>query len=144
MRSVKILICTDHFPHCAEALRALLPEDAITACPAERIHDRATDVDVLVPAMSRIDAEIIERTSARMIHQFGVGLDGVDIPAASRRGIYVANVPNSEGAGNAVSVAEHVIFLMLALARRYPQSAASFRRTRSRRSLNGAHPAVGT
>ena len=123
---MNILICTDHFPHCAEALRALLPDDLIASCPVEQIQARAADVDVLVPAMSRIDEEIIAATSARLIHQFGVGLEGVDIPAASQRGIYVANVPNVAGAGNSVSVAEHAICLMLALARRSPQAESNF------------------
>jgi phosphoglycerate dehydrogenase-like enzyme len=80
------------------------------------------DVDVLIPAMYRVDAEAIAHTSAKIIHQFGVGLEGVDIPAATRRGIYVANVPGHEGTGNAASVAEHAIFLMLALARKFPRA----------------------
>src|SRR5215470_9777588 len=117
-----ILICTPHFPHCAELLRQHLPEDDIRSCPADQVRTAAAGVDVLIPAMYRVDAEVIARTSAKLIHQFGVGLEGVDIPAATRRGIYVANVPGHEGAGNAVSVAEHAVFLMLALARKFPRA----------------------
>ena len=72
--------------------------------------------------MYRVGAEVIGNTSATLINQFGVGIEGVDIPAATQRGIYVANVPGHEGAGNAASVAEHAIFLMLALARKYPKA----------------------
>jgi len=117
-----ILICTLHFPHCAELLRKHLPADDIRSCPADQVRAAAAKVDVLIPAMHRVDAEIIARTSAKIIHQFGVGLEGVDIPAATRQGIYVANVPGHEGAGNAASVAEHAIFLMLALARKFSRA----------------------
>ena len=48
----------------------------------------------------------------------------MDIDAATDRGIYVANVPGSLATGNAISVAELAIFLMLALARKYPQAHA--------------------
>jgi phosphoglycerate dehydrogenase-like enzyme len=117
-----ILICTPHFPHCAETLRRYLPEDNIHSCPADQVRAAAAEVDVLIPAMYRVTAEVIACTSAKLIHQFGVGLEGVDIPAATSRGIYVANVPGQEGAGNAASVAEHAIFLMLALARKFPRA----------------------
>jgi phosphoglycerate dehydrogenase-like enzyme len=119
---MNILICTPHFPHCAELLRQHLPEDNIRSCPADQVRTAVAEVDVLIPAMYRVDAEVIARTSAKLIHQFGVGLEGVDIPAATGQGIYVANVPGHEGAGNAASVAEHAIFLMLALARKFPRA----------------------
>src|SRR5262245_26075519 len=119
---MNILICTPYFPHCAETLHRYLPADNISSCPADQVRTAATTVDVLIPAMYRVDAEVIAHTSAKLIHQFGVGLEGVDIPAATSRGIYVANVPGHEGAGNAASVAEHAIFLMLALARKFPRA----------------------
>lgn len=125
---MKVMICTTHFPHCAEVLRQHLPDDTIIACPAEQVVARAAEADVLVPAMYRVDARVIDNTSATLINQFGVGIEGVDIPAATRRGIYVANVPGHEGAGNAASVAEHAIFLMLGLARRYAEAQASVRK----------------
>ena len=125
---MKVMICTTHFPHCAEVLRQHLPDDTIIACPAEQVVARAAEADVLVPAMYRVDARVIDTTSATLINQFGVGIEGVDIPAATRRGIYVANVPGHEGAGNAASVSEHAIFLMLGLARRYAEAQASVRK----------------
>ena len=125
---MKVMICTTHFPHCVEVLRQHLPDDTIIACPAEQVVARAAEADVLVPAMYRVDARVIDNTSATLINQFGVGIEGVDIPAATRRSIYVANVPGHEGAGNAASVAEHAIFLMLGLARRYAEAQASVRK----------------
>lgn len=119
---MKVMICTTHFPHCAEMLRKHLPDDTIIPCPAGEVVALAAEVDVLVPAMYRLDAEVINNTSATLINQFGVGIEGVDIPAATQRRIYVANVPGHEGAGNAASVSEHAIFLMLALARKYPEA----------------------
>ena len=126
---MNILICTPHFPHCAEMLRKHLPADNIRSCPADQVRAAAAaEVNVLIPAMYRLDAEVIACTSAKLIHQFGVGLEGVDIPAATRQGIYVANVPGHEGAGNAASVAEHAIFLMLALARKFPRAVDNVQR----------------
>ena len=124
---MKIVLCSTHFPHCSEMLRNHLPDDTIIACPAEEVLSTTRDADVVVPTMHRVDVEIIRATSARMIHQFGVGLEGVNIPAATEHGIYVANVPGHEGTGNAASVSEHAIFLMLALARKFPQAAENVR-----------------
>ena len=124
---MKILICSTHFPHCSEMLQKHLPQDTIISCPADQVLKTATHMDVLVPAMHRVDAQIIAQTSAALIHQFGVGLEGVDIPAATEQGIYVANVPGHQGTGNAASVSEHAIFLMLALARKFPQAAENVR-----------------
>ena len=119
---MKILICGDSFQHVVVALRKYLTEDEILLCPYSRLRDYLPKIDVVIPAMFKVDAKAIDVTSARMVHQFGVGLEGVDVAAATRKGIYVANVPSSLATSNAVSVAEHAIFLMLALARRYPQA----------------------
>lgn len=125
---MKIVLCSTHFPHCAETLRRHLPDDTVIACPAEDVATATRDADVIVPTMHRVDAAVIRGTGAAMIHQFGVGLEGVDIPAATARGIYVANVPGREGAGNAMSVAEHAIWLMLCLARKFPQAEENVRK----------------
>jgi phosphoglycerate dehydrogenase-like enzyme len=64
-------------------------------------------------------------TSARSTRaSFGVGLDAVDVGAATDAGVWVARVP-SRGTGNAESVAEHALLLMLALSRRLPQAQAA-------------------
>ena len=56
-----------------------------------------------------------------MIGRAGIGVDNVDVPAATKRGIIVANAPQS----NIVAAAEHTLALMLALARNMPQAHAS-------------------
>lgn len=76
-----------------------------------------TGVDVLIPTMSPVSAEVLATADRlQLIQQMGAGLEGVDIHAAEARGIAVANVP-TDLSGNADSVAELVIFQMLALIR---------------------------
>jgi len=117
---MKILFCTDAFKPGVERLKALLPEYEITICKKEEVRENLEGVQVIIPAHARIDEEVVKRGAFGLIQQFGVGLDSVDINAATKYGVYVANVP-SKGSGNSASVAEQAIFLMIALARRYPQ-----------------------
>ena len=58
-----------------------------------------------------------------MVGRAGIGLDNVDIPAASQRGIVVMNTPE----GNTITTAEHTISLLLSLARNIPQATASLK-----------------
>lgn len=77
--------------------------------------------DVVIPTMSRIDRALIESSDRlKLIQQVGAGLEGVDLDAAVERGIAVANVP-TDVSGNADSVAEMVIYYLIALARRTPE-----------------------
>jgi phosphoglycerate dehydrogenase-like enzyme len=76
--------------------------------------------------MSRIDAALMDAGRFRLIQQWGTGLDGVDLEAARSRGIWVANVPAS--GGNADSVAEHTILLILASLRHVPTARANLQR----------------
>jgi len=105
------------FPGARGVLAPLLPEHEIEIVPADRLNQAVRNADVLIPMMTRIDAALISITSARLIQQWGAGLEGVDVDAASARGIYVANVP-SDLTPNAESTAEHALFLMLGTARR--------------------------
>ncbi len=68
-----------------------------------------------------------------MIGRAGVGVDNVDVEAATRRGIVVANAPES----NIVSAAEHTIGLLVALARNIPQAHAALIEGRWERSKLG-------
>ena len=103
-----------------ERLKVLLPGHEIAICKKEKVRETLEGVQVIIPAHARIDEEVVKRGAFVLIQQFGVGLDSVDIDAATKHGVYVANVP-SKGSGNSASVAEQAIFLMIALARRYPQ-----------------------
>jgi D-3-phosphoglycerate dehydrogenase len=78
-----------------------------------------TDTDgLIVRSATKVTAELLEKAPAlRVVGRAGVGVDNVDVDAATNRGILVMNTPG----GNSVSVAEHTIALMLALARSVPQ-----------------------
>src|SRR5215831_10413957 len=81
------------------------------------------DADGLViRSATKVTAELLEKAkSLRVIGRAGVGVDNVDVEAATRRGVLVMNTPG----GNAISVAEHTLALMLSLARSVPQANAS-------------------
>jgi D-3-phosphoglycerate dehydrogenase / 2-oxoglutarate reductase len=75
----------------------------------------------IVRSQPRITAECLENPGKlRAIARAGVGVDNIDVPAATRKGVVVMNTPG----GNTVSAAEHTIALLLALARRVPQADA--------------------
>src|SRR5207302_7065015 len=77
------------------------------------------------------DAEALASADKlKVVARAGVGLDNVDVPAATARGVLVVNAPTS----NIVSAAEHAIALLLAVARRVPQAATSLRAGEWKRS----------
>jgi D-3-phosphoglycerate dehydrogenase len=79
---------------------------------------------VVVRSATTIDAGLIERAGRlKVIGRAGVGVDNVDVEAATRRGIVVANAPES----TVVSAAEHTIALLLAVARNIPQAHATLK-----------------
>jgi phosphoglycerate dehydrogenase-like enzyme len=80
-------------------------------------------------------ADVIARADRlKVVGRAGVGVDNVDVPAATKRGIIVANAPQS----NIVTAAEHTVALLLALARNIPRAHASLIDGRWERSkLNG-------
>lgn len=83
--------------------------------------------DILIPTMSRITAELIATANQlKLIQQCGAGLEGVNIAAASAKGIHVANIPTSTS-GNADSVAELGIYFMIGLSRNISRMATSLR-----------------
>ncbi|MCL6567179.1 MAG: phosphoglycerate dehydrogenase [Acidobacteriia bacterium] len=73
---------------------------------------------LIVRSATRVTAELLAGAPRlRVVARAGVGVDNIDVEAATERGILVMNTPGS----NAVSVAEHTLALLLALARRIPQ-----------------------
>src|SRR6476620_11399507 len=77
---------------------------------------------LIVRSATKVTADVIEAGSRlKVIGRAGVGVDNVDVDAATRRGIVVANAPES----NVVSAAEHTIGLLMALARNIPQAHAA-------------------
>ena len=104
-----------------QRLAPLLPGHEIVTCTFDSLADHLEGADIVVPFSARIDRRCIERGQFGLIQQFGVGLDTVDVHAAAQAGVWVAHLP-SAGTGNADSVAEHALLLMLALSRRLPQA----------------------
>jgi len=124
---MRIVLCGETFPPSRDILAPYLPDDEVLRVAVSDLREAVRAADVLVPMMTRLDASIIECTSARLIQQWGVGLDGVDVAAASARGILVCNVP-SDVTFNAESTAEHAVLLMLAVARQLRTAFRSFER----------------
>lgn len=78
---------------------------------------------ILVRSATRLTAPVLEAATCRVIARAGVGVDNIDVPAATRRGILVVNSP----AGNILAAAEHAVALMLSAARYIPQASADTR-----------------
>jgi D-3-phosphoglycerate dehydrogenase len=79
---------------------------------------------LLVRSGSKVTARVIDAGDRlKVIGRAGIGVDNVDVPAASKRGIVVMNTPT----GNAVTTAEHTLSLMMSLARHIPQATASMK-----------------
>ncbi len=97
---MKILICADMFPAMIETVTRLLPEDEVRMCLQKEVPSQVPWAEVLIPAMTRLTPEIIQSApDLKLIQQFGVGLEGVDLEAAASRGIPVANVPGEQAPG---------------------------------------------
>ncbi|HDP70357.1 MAG TPA: phosphoglycerate dehydrogenase, partial [Actinobacteria bacterium] len=79
---------------------------------------------LIVRSATKVDEEIISKASnLRVIGRAGIGVDNIDVDTATKRGIIVANAPQS----NIISVAEHTIALLLAQSRLIPQACSSMR-----------------
>lgn len=119
----------------------VLISDALSDRAVEIFRERGVDVDVKVGlkpdelaaiignydglairSATKVTAAILEKaTKLKVIGRAGIGVDNVDIPEATRRGIIVMNTPH----GNSVTTAEHTLALMMAVARELPQASAS-------------------
>ncbi len=99
--------------------------------PAELISAIPSYDALIVRSATKVTREVIDAAvRLRIIGRAGVGIDNVDVDAATERGIVVCNAPTS----NIVSAAEHTIALMLACARQIPQADASMHAGQWRRN----------
>ena len=124
----------------ADAAVALLREhvdvDVETGWDADELASRIGAYDgVLIRSATQLTADVIAQAdNLKVVGRAGVGVDNVDVPAATKRGIIVANAPQS----NIVTAAEHTVAMLLALARNIPQAHASLTGGKWERSkLNG-------
>jgi len=99
------------------------------------LAERIADYDgIVIRSATKLTADLIDRaTNLKVIGRAGVGVDNVDVAAATRRGIVVANAPES----TVVSAAEHTIGLLVALARNIPQAHAALKQGRWERKAYG-------
>lgn len=100
--------------------------DVKTKIPPQELKETIKDYDALiVRSGTKVTKEIIENANRlKIIGRAGVGLDNVDLEAATKRGIIVMNTPG----GNTISTAEHTMTLILSLSRNIPQADNSIKR----------------
>ncbi len=96
-----------------------------TTLSAEEFRRAIKEFDALViRSATKVTTEVLENAhNLKVIGRAGIGLDNVDIEAASKRGIVVMNTPE----GNVITTAEHAIAMMLALTRNIPQASSSLK-----------------
>jgi D-3-phosphoglycerate dehydrogenase len=107
-----------------ERARGLEVDYAPGVAPGELL-ERIRDAEGLViRSGTKVTREVIERAGKlRVIGRAGIGVDNVDLGAATERGVVVLNTPS----GNNVTTAEHAIALLVSLARHVPQASASLK-----------------
>jgi D-3-phosphoglycerate dehydrogenase / 2-oxoglutarate reductase len=121
-----------------ELLRSRFDVDVDAESPLEEIIGSYDAI--VVRSATKLTAEQIERAERlKVIGRAGVGVDNVDVEAATRRGIIVANAPDS----TVVSAAEHTVGLLVALARNIPQAHAALKQGRWERSAYGGIELAG-
>ena len=120
----KVLISDKMDPQAAAIFRARgLEVDEITGKTPDELKAIIGAYDGLaIRSSTKVTADILAHaTNLKVIGRAGIGVDNVDIPAASARGVVVMNTPF----GNSITTAEHAIALMFALARQLPEADAS-------------------
>ncbi len=126
----KILVCDGLHESGLELLKSTegVHVDAPEKWSMEEITAQLPKYDAMVVrSRTEVTAQMLEKADQlRVIGRAGTGVDNIDIPVASARGILVMNTPGV----NAVAAAEHTMALMLALARHVPQAAQSTREGR--------------
>ena len=121
---MKILVADKLSPAGIELLQAQPDCDVIISNPKE-FHEHLADAEgLLVRSAAKAPREVIEKApKLRAIGRAGIGVDNIDLEAATEAGIIVMNTPG----GSSVSVAEHTFALMLSMARSIHQACASMK-----------------
>ena len=121
---MNILIAEPLSPAGIELLESQKGWNTIVSNPKEYLRHLAEADALVVRSVVQVTAEVIAKApKLRVIGRAGVGVDNVDLDAATAAGVLVMNTPG----GNAASVAEHALAMMLAMARHVPQANASTR-----------------
>ncbi|XP_021999009.1 hydroxypyruvate reductase isoform X2 [Helianthus annuus] len=128
--NTRVLFCGPHFPASHNYTKEYLhnyPLIQVDDLPFDSIPDLIGNYDICVVKSMRLSSDLIARaTRMKLIMQYGVGLEGVDITAATNHGIKVARIPGKV-TGNAASCAEMAIYIMLGLLRKQNEMQCSVR-----------------
>lgn len=129
---MKVLVAESLADEGIAMLREAAEVDVLLDLDHDGLVEKIPDYDaVIVRSASKIDAQVIEAgTNLKVIGRAGVGVDNIDVEAATRKGVVVVNAPQS----NMLSATEHTLALMLALARGVPAADASLRSAKWERS----------
>ena len=123
---IKILVADDVSESGLEPLRSpsFQIEKRIDSTADELRAELSDSEGLVVRSATKVTAELMEGAKKlRVIGRAGVGVDNIDVPAATARGIVVMNAPD----GNTITTAEHTIALMVSLARNVPQANSSLK-----------------
>jgi len=119
---MKVLFAGTAFERLKEKVLPVFGHLDVRIARDEELPDALPWAEVLVTGPREIDAELLRRgKSLKLIQEWGTGVEGIDLEACAKLGIKVCNVP-SRGTGNAESVSEIALLLMLLLARHYPRA----------------------
>ncbi len=123
--TLKVLVAEPLAEEGIENMRRELDVDVLPDLDRQKFLDVIGEYDaVIVRSATRIDKEAIEKGwRLKVVGRAGIGLDNIDVEAATRRGILVVNAPQS----NILSAAEHSMALLLSMARQIPAADASLR-----------------
>ncbi len=93
--------------------------------PPAELHEALHDCEgLIVRSETKVTADLLDAAnSLRVIGRAGVGVDNIDVPAATIRGVVVMNAPD----GNTITTAEHTIAMLISLARSIPQASSSLK-----------------
>ncbi len=118
-----------------DLLRRHFDVDVLTDMGEEDLPAAIGSYDaIVIRSATKLTADVIDRADRlKVIGRAGIGVDNVDVPAATKRGIIVANAPES----NIIAAAEHTIAMMLAQVRNIPQADASLKDGKWERSKFG-------
>jgi|tagenome__1003787_1003787.scaffolds.fasta_scaffold20911615_2 D-3-phosphoglycerate dehydrogenase len=121
----RILVAEQIAESGVDMLRERFDVDLGVGWSAEELAERIGGYDgILIRSATKLTADLIERgANLKVIGRAGVGVDNVDVEAATKRGIIVANAPQS----NIITAAEHSFGMLLALARNIPQAHAALK-----------------
>ena len=123
MSAARVLVAEKIGDSGVALLREHFDVDVATGLSPDELGERIGEYDgILIRSATTLDGELLAKaTRLRAVGRAGVGVDNVDVQAATKRGIVVANAPES----NVITAAEHTMALLLALARNVPQAHAS-------------------